>query len=96
MRLQTQPTTKPLYTGAVDCFKKIVQGEGVGGLYKGMSSPMVGQMAFRATYFAAFAESKKLFQGVQPDGSIAQLTGWDLFRVRRRRLRVLLLIYFVV
>ena len=42
---------------------------------------MVGQMAFRASFFAAYAESKKLF-AYNPDGSSRELNGWDLYRVR--------------
>lgn len=80
VRLQTQSSTKPIYSGVIDCFKKTLQWEGIGGLYKGMSSPMVGQMAFRASFFTAFAESKKLF-AYNPDGSSRELNGWDLFRV---------------
>ncbi|KAL6783689.1 hypothetical protein ACKKBF_B05440 [Auxenochlorella protothecoides x Auxenochlorella symbiontica] len=79
VRLQTQSNTKPIYSGALDCFKKTLQWEGVKGLYKGMSSPMAGQMFFRATFFAAFAESKALLSR-QPDGSMKVLTDMDLFK----------------
>jgi hypothetical protein len=30
-------------------------GEGIGGLYKGVSSPVAGQMLFRANMFLSFA-----------------------------------------
>jgi len=32
VRLQTQPTDKPLYNGLVDCFRKTVQKEGFSGM----------------------------------------------------------------
>jgi solute carrier family 25 carnitine/acylcarnitine transporter 20/29 len=49
--LQTQPAKNPIYSGPLDAVKKVVQAEGVGGLYKGVTSPLAGQMFFRATLF---------------------------------------------
>ena len=40
-------------------------------MYKGMSSPLVGQMAFRATLFSALAQSK-LFLASQGTGKLSQ------------------------
>jgi hypothetical protein len=34
VRLQTQSMANPVYSGAIDCFKKTLKWEGVGGLYK--------------------------------------------------------------
>ena len=48
VRLQTQPTDKPVYNGLVDCFKKTIKWEGISGLYKGVQAPLVGQVFFRA------------------------------------------------
>merc|ERR1711937_942223 len=59
VRLQAQSIANPVYSGLGDCFKQTVSKEGLKGLYKGMSSPLVGQMAFRATLFTTAAESKK-------------------------------------
>lgn len=36
VRLQTQPTENPLYSGLFDCFKKTLKWEGIGGLYRGV------------------------------------------------------------
>lgn len=58
VRLQTQPIKNPIYSGVVDCFKKTVQWEGLGGLYKGVSSPLVGQMFFRACLFLSYGQAK--------------------------------------
>jgi solute carrier family 25 carnitine/acylcarnitine transporter 20/29 len=63
VRLQTQPTDKPIYNGLVDCFKKTIKWEGVQGLYKGVQSPIVGAMLFRANMFFAYGESKRFFSG---------------------------------
>ena len=58
VRLQTQPNDKPIYNGFVDCFKKTIKWEGVSGLYKGVQSPLIGQMFFRANMFLAFFKAK--------------------------------------
>ncbi|KAG1662642.1 hypothetical protein FOA52_009627 [Chlamydomonas sp. UWO 241] len=79
VRLQSQPMDKPIYTGVVDCFKKTVQGEGVGGLYKGVMSPLAGQMFFRASLFGAFGESKR-WLGTNADGSMRALQPLDFYK----------------
>jgi solute carrier family 25 carnitine/acylcarnitine transporter 20/29 len=61
VRLQTQPTDKPVYNGLVDCFKKTIKWEGISGLYKGVQSPLIGQIFFRATMFLSFGEAKRFF-----------------------------------
>jgi hypothetical protein len=43
------------------------------GLYKGMSSPLVGQMAFRAALFTTAAESKKYLSNGGTKVSLASL-----------------------
>jgi len=59
VRLQTQPQDKPVYSGLKDCFLKTIKWEGIRGLYKGMSSPLVGQMFFRSIFFLTYGESKR-------------------------------------
>ena len=61
VRLQTQPMDKPIYNGVVDCVKKTIKWEGVSGLYKGVQSPLIGQMLFRSNMFFAFGEAKRYF-----------------------------------
>eukprot|EP01096_Ripella_sp_DP13-Kostka_P014888 TRINITY_DN6825_c0_g1_i2.p2 TRINITY_DN6825_c0_g1~~TRINITY_DN6825_c0_g1_i2.p2 ORF type:complete len:332 (-),score=95.78 TRINITY_DN6825_c0_g1_i2:106-981(-) len=62
VRLQTQPAPpNHLYSGLMDCVAKTVKWEGVGGLYKGVASPAVGQMFFRASLFSTFAATKTAF-----------------------------------
>jgi solute carrier family 25 carnitine/acylcarnitine transporter 20/29 len=79
VRLQTQPTANPIYSGAFDCLKKTLQWEGVGGLYKGVASPLAGQMFFRATLFSAFGESKR-WLGRNSDGSERKLQTIDYYK----------------
>lgn len=73
MRLQTQSSANPIYSGAVDCVQKTLKWEGVGGLYKGVTSPLAGQMFFRATLFSAFGASKR-WLGTNADGSSRELS----------------------
>lgn len=43
VRLQSQPHHLPLqYTGPLDCFKKSYKQDGVRGIYRGISAPLVG------------------------------------------------------
>lgn len=60
VRLQTQPQHPPLYTGLLDCLKKTVKWEGMRGLYTGMTSPLIGQMLFRAALFLSHSETKQI------------------------------------
>jgi solute carrier family 25 carnitine/acylcarnitine transporter 20/29 len=78
VRLQTQSMAKPLYGGAIDCFKKTLAWEGIPGLYKGVASPLVGQMFFRATLFSAFGASKR-WLGTDAAGNARPLTTADFY-----------------
>ncbi|ESZ95048.1 putative mitochondrial ornithine carrier protein [Sclerotinia borealis F-4128] len=43
VRLQSQPYHLPLqYTGPLDCFKQSIRSDGILGLYRGISAPLVG------------------------------------------------------
>lgn len=79
VRLQTQSMEKPLYNGMIDCAKKTVQWEGLGGLYKGVTSPLAGQMAFRASLFSTFGWAKR-WLGTAADGSARELTAADFYK----------------
>jgi len=59
VRLQTQPTNPPKYNGGLDCFRKTLAEEGVKGLYKGMSSPLVGAGFLNALLFYSMETSKR-------------------------------------
>jgi hypothetical protein len=39
--LQTQPAANPIYSGPLDAASKVIKAEGFGGLYKGVSSPLM-------------------------------------------------------
>lgn len=63
VRLQTQnvkPGESPLYTGTLDCARKTIQKEGFKGLYKGMTTPLVGITPIYAICFLGFGIGKKI------------------------------------
>lgn len=79
VRLQCQSMEKPIYAGVVDCAKKTVQWEGLPGLYKGVMSPLAGQMFFRASLFGAFGESKR-WLATNADGTTRGLRTADYYK----------------
>ena len=68
--LQTQPANNPIYSGPLDAASKVVKTEGFKGLYKGVTSPLAGQMFFRATLFFGYARAKEIV-GVSPDDPLS-------------------------
>mmetsp|Transcript_22286 Transcript_22286/g.22459 ORF Transcript_22286/g.22459 Transcript_22286/m.22459 type:complete len:344 (+) Transcript_22286:238-1269(+) len=67
-RLQTAPPG--FYGNTADCIRKTLRKEGVGGFFKGMSSPLAGQQFFRAASFVTFHHTLKQLQnsaGAKPN-----------------------------
>jgi len=62
VRLQTQSSTSPLYSGAWDCTKQTVAKEGPRALYKGMFAPLIASSPIFALSFMGFGIGKKLQQ----------------------------------
>ncbi|ODQ52188.1 mitochondrial carrier [Saitoella complicata NRRL Y-17804] len=62
VRLQTQPRTGGLYTGAIDCVQKTFKAEGFGGFYKGTATPLVGVGLCVSVQFAVFEHMKRVFR----------------------------------
>mmetsp|Transcript_2208 Transcript_2208/g.2945 ORF Transcript_2208/g.2945 Transcript_2208/m.2945 type:complete len:289 (+) Transcript_2208:96-962(+) len=58
VRLQTQSSTNPEFSGMADCIKKTIQGEGLMGLYAGAASPLLGAMAHNAGVFFSYGLAK--------------------------------------
>jgi len=52
VKLQTQ-TSPPIYFGPVDCTRRIVSRDGFSGLYRGVTSPLLGVGACNAVIFAS-------------------------------------------
>ncbi|KAK0555224.1 mitochondrial ornithine carrier protein [Tilletia horrida] len=61
VRLQSQPHDRPpIYKGAVDCFRQTVSREGVLGLYRGISMPMLGATLENASLFVTYNSVQSL------------------------------------
>lgn len=79
IRLQTQPSKNPIYGGFIDCVTKTVKWEGPGGLYKGVTSPLAGQVVFRMSLFSVFGGAKR-WLGTTSDGSKRTLSTADFYK----------------
>lgn len=79
VRLQTQnvkPGETPVYTGTLDCARKTIQAEGIRGLYKGMTTPLVGITPIYAICFLGFGIGKKL-QTKDPEQELTLPQIWN-------------------
>jgi len=76
VRLQTMPipklNEKPLYSSGLDCFRQSIQKEGVLGLYKGVTSPILGAASLYAICFGSYGLGKDLFRN-RTTGNISLL-----------------------
>ncbi|EIE24179.1 mitochondrial carrier [Coccomyxa subellipsoidea C-169] len=79
VRLQSQSSVNPVYSGALDVVKKTIQWEGPQGLYKGVTSPLAGQIVFRSVLFGAFGAAKR-WLSTNPDGTTRALTTLDFYK----------------
>lgn len=70
--LSTQPSDKPVYGGMLDAARKTFRAEGIGGLYKGVTSPLLGQMFFRSCLFFSYARAKDLV-GANPSEPLSYM-----------------------
>ncbi|RUS12582.1 mitochondrial carrier domain-containing protein [Endogone sp. FLAS-F59071] len=73
VRLQTQPLQNPTYKGPIDCLTRTLKQEGVKGLYKGLSSPLVGSMLENAALFVGYKQIQRTIRDLSatPDQRIA-------------------------
>lgn len=62
MRLQTQGEVK-VYRSAMDCLVKTVREEGIGGLFKGVGSPLAGQAFMSAFKFFYYGQVRNFIAG---------------------------------
>lgn len=54
VRLQSQPFDRLQYKGPLDCCRQSIQSEGIRGLYRGVSTPILGAAAETASLFWTF------------------------------------------
>lgn len=63
VRLQSQPDTIPLrYSGPLDCFRQSFQAEGIRGLYRGISAPLVGAAIENSSLFFSYRITQEVLQ----------------------------------
>jgi len=61
VRLQTQ--SSGAFKGPIDCLRKLIVGEGILGLYKGVTPPLLTKGAIHAMLFGVYSNSMQYFQG---------------------------------
>ncbi|CAD6921238.1 unnamed protein product [Tilletia controversa] len=74
VRLQSQPHDRPpIYKGALDCFKQTVAREGLLGLYRGISMPVLGATLENAALFFTYNSVKSLLADATGVASVDDL-----------------------
>mmetsp|Transcript_12480 Transcript_12480/g.20398 ORF Transcript_12480/g.20398 Transcript_12480/m.20398 type:complete len:330 (-) Transcript_12480:312-1301(-) len=58
VRLQTQPEPGKTFRGPIDCLRRTVAGEGILGLYKGVTPPLLGKGMVHSVLFGAFERTR--------------------------------------
>lgn len=65
VRLQSQPDHLPLrYSGPIDCFGQSLREEGIRGLYRGISAPLVGAAIETSSLFFSYRVAQHLLQSM--------------------------------
>lgn len=63
VRLQSQPEHLPLrYSGPLDCFRQSFRTEGISGLYRGISAPLVGAAIETSSLFFSYRIAQRTLQ----------------------------------
>ena len=63
MRLQSQPDGVPLrYDGPIDCFRQSFRDDGIKGLYRGISAPVVGAALENSSLFFSYRITQEVLQ----------------------------------
>ena len=63
VRLQSQPDyLPPRYTGPLDCFRQSFRAEGLSGLYRGVSAPLVGAAIETSSLFFSYRIAQDVLQ----------------------------------
>ena len=65
VRLQSQPDTLPLrYQGPLDCFRQSIRVDGITGLYRGISAPLVGAAIETSSLFFSYRIAQNALQAI--------------------------------
>jgi len=76
VRLQTQDAKNPMYSGLGDCVRKTRAAEGMAGFYKGVASPLVGQMFLNAWQFGVWGAVKSFIAERENNGGRVSTQGY--------------------
>lgn len=63
VKVRLQASNKGTFSGPYDCFRHILRTEGVSGLYRGLSVPLIGGIVETGINYAAYTQSLKFFEG---------------------------------
>jgi len=66
VRMQTQSKSNPIYRGAFHCFTTIYRQEKIRGLYKGVTSPLLGIAGMNATLFTVSGAAMNILKEDKP------------------------------
>lgn len=67
VRLQSQPSTLPLlYAGPLDCIRQSLRAEGVRGLYRGISAPLLGAAVETSSLFFSYRIAQDVLVATVP------------------------------
>ena len=69
VKLQTQDIRRPKYNGIAHCFFKTLQSEGLHGLYRGMTMPLIGSVLRAAIGFTVFGIIKTKIEDSTLEGT---------------------------
>ncbi|ODV90991.1 hypothetical protein CANCADRAFT_25702 [Tortispora caseinolytica NRRL Y-17796] len=58
-----------MFSGPLDCFKRTIKNEGFLGLYRGMSSPIIGAGVENAALFVSYSAAKSVISGFTEIGT---------------------------
>ncbi|KAI3635244.1 hypothetical protein MIR68_006810 [Amoeboaphelidium protococcarum] len=84
VRLQSQNSLKPKYSGTLNCLLTIIKEEKILGLYKGISSPLIGVAIVNALLFGVYgailhAQMGSKYNAVDENGIVHQPTLSQIF-----------------
>ncbi|KAJ1968200.1 mitochondrial ornithine carrier protein [Dispira parvispora] len=67
VRLQSQPANQQWFEGPWDCLRSTLRNEGLGGLYRGIASPIVGAMIENSALFYSYHWFQHMLQNALGD-----------------------------
>lgn len=69
VRLQVQPLNGSAYSGSIDCIRRSLSEDGVRGLYRGLSAPLVGSMFENSVLFVTYNHIQSLIRRYSSNSS---------------------------